>query len=55
MQEKETIEEVVPSTLNVQKKETIEEVVPFTLQAAGNATQLSSEGLFAIFLQDVLF
>ena len=55
MQEKETIEEVVPSTLNVHKKETIEEVVPSTLQAAGNATQQGSEGLFAIFLQDMLF
>jgi len=55
VQEKKTIEEVVPSTLNVQKKETIEEVVPFTLQAADNATQQGSESLFAIFLQDVLF
>lgn len=55
MQEKEIIKEVVPSTSNVQKKETIQEIVPSTLQAAGNATQQSSEGLFAIFFQDVLF
>jgi len=39
----------------VQEKEMIEEVVPSTLQAAGNATQQSSEGLFSIFLQDMLF